>query len=307
MSNGIVRDPNLPDWWDTNYEDLLEWLQDWATQTGDPRNLGEQAYQRSEQAAQEGLNWDYLDALEPLQMWRHYGNRYHTGGGFQDGVPDFDYGRWMGDLIAGAERRQGGESAHPSAAPGEMWDKLGSLIGYGMQEQGIKSPIHTGRMQTPFRAGGLTLDQLRTGMGGLQGFRGQDIQLLLEQLRMEMMAAQARAAAAGEPEGGGCVVTSACMESKNLPDDCRELQTLRKLRDWMKGNLDDGNKLVAEYEGLAPAIVKAINDRPDAKTVWSRIYDKFIKPAVDLVEQGNNKVAVKVYKDGILELAHDYL
>lgn len=142
-------------------------------------------------------------------------------------------------------------------------------------------------------------------LAGLRGFRGQDIELLLNEMQMEMQTAQARAQ--GSEDRGGCIVTSACMESKNLPDDCHELQALRKLRDWMKGNLNDGNQLIAEYEGLAPAIVKTINERPDAKIVWSRIYDKFIKTAVDLVEQGNNKVAVKVYKDGVLELAHEYL
>jgi len=291
------------DWWDelglgdiSNYEKLLELLMGRFQQ----QQVGERAYQRAGDWAGQGLAWDQFNPLPDKLFWTSPAGA-GAGGTSRTRQRQVSPQQYYASTIEALGSGQ--LTPEQATGYGQSLDVMSQLVSQGLKEQGIKSPIYQKMISAPFQAGQLDLQEFATALGGLQGFRGQDIDLLLQELQMEMQTSQARA----QSGGGGCIVTSACTEAKGLPDDCHELQTLRKLRDWMKGNLDDGNKLVAEYEGLAPAIVEAINERPDAKTVWSRVYDKFIKPAVDLMEQGNNGVAVKVYKDGILELAHEYL
>ena len=51
---------------------------------------------------------------------------------------------------------------------------------------------------------------------------------------------------------GGCYLTSACMYSKGLPDDCYELETLRNFRDtWLK-NQGDPSRIVSLMDKINP-------------------------------------------------------
>lgn len=48
-------------------------------------------------------------------------------------------------------------------------------------------------------------------------------------------------------EKGICFLTKACVEYAGLPDDCPELQTIRKFRDEYIHSLPDGGSLVEDY------------------------------------------------------------
>lgn len=51
----------------------------------------------------------------------------------------------------------------------------------------------------------------------------------------------------GNPDSGGCYLTTACVEAKGLPDDCEELTILRDFRDhWLKKQ-PGGAEEIAEY------------------------------------------------------------
>jgi hypothetical protein len=74
--------------------------------------------------------------------------------------------------------------------------------------------------------------------------------------------------------GGGCFITTAVCLSGNKPDDCYELQTLRKFRDsWLvEWHPED----VKQYYAEAPMIVSKISAREDAARIFnsfrSRLY-----------------------------------
>lgn len=65
----------------------------------------------------------------------------------------------------------------------------------------------------------------------------------------------------GDPmkEPSGCFLTSACVEYLGLPDDCKELTTLRTIRDKVLKATGEGRGLVDEYYRIAPALVEKIN------------------------------------------------
>lgn len=101
----------------------------------------------------------------------------------------------------------------------------------------------------------------------------------------------------GGSSGGGCYLTSACVKAKGLPDDCHELETLRKFRDeWLKAR-EGGEKAVLEYYRIAPGITDAINERSDAAEIWERVYRELVLPCVALIEQGKHEDAYELYRE----------
>lgn len=74
---------------------------------------------------------------------------------------------------------------------------------------------------------------------------------------------------------GGCFLTTAACEYMHLPDDCEELQVLRKFRDEYVPE-----DLVREYYKIAPKIAKRVKtNEPLLDYIWLTVQDcvKYIK------------------------------
>lgn len=98
---------------------------------------------------------------------------------------------------------------------------------------------------------------------------------------------------------GGCYITTACCKLYDKPDDCHELQTMRKFRDeFVRVKYPEA---VADYYATAPAIVYAIEARADADDIWARFYAEYITPAVAAAESGDYEKAYEVYTDMVIE------
>jgi len=101
----------------------------------------------------------------------------------------------------------------------------------------------------------------------------------------------------------GCFVTTACVRSRGLPDDCEELTVLRTFRDtWVK-NLSGGGEDIRRYYEEAPGIVRRINARTDAEEIWDRVYDEMIRPCIERIRQGDREGAYVLYRDWTMCLA----
>lgn len=99
-----------------------------------------------------------------------------------------------------------------------------------------------------------------------------------------------------ESSSGSCYLTSACTAARGLPDDCYELQTLRRFRDkWLKQQ-PDGILLIARYYEVAPKIVTAIDARDDRLAVYDSIYQELVIPCVKLIEQENFAETQTLYR-----------
>lgn len=75
-------------------------------------------------------------------------------------------------------------------------------------------------------------------------------------------------------DGDGCYITTACISSKNMPDNCYELETLRYLRDQYMKNNNEGKKLIEGYYSLAPSLVNQINTFDNKEEIYDHIYKK---------------------------------
>ena len=105
---------------------------------------------------------------------------------------------------------------------------------------------------------------------------------------------------------GGCYLTTACVVARGLPDQCSELQTLRAFRDGYLTKQPGGLMEIDRYYQMAPGIVAAINQRADSLAIWSRVYDELVAPCVELIHDGQNATAHKLYREYAIKLGTEY-
>lgn len=87
-----------------------------------------------------------------------------------------------------------------------------------------------------------------------------------------------------------------------LPDDCDELQALRSFRDRRKIEDPAFAALVEEYYRIAPPIVEWINNKPDSKNEFLRLYQEFVVPCVELIKNGKEDEAINLYTSQVRQL-----
>ena len=107
--------------------------------------------------------------------------------------------------------------------------------------------------------------------------------------------------------GGGCFITTACVEQRGLADDCREMQVLRHYRDILVEKDESFRGKVLEYYRKAPLIIHAIEAREDSSKIYNALYDEMIKPCVNLLEEGKTEEAKSLYLDYYEKLSEEYL
>lgn len=98
--------------------------------------------------------------------------------------------------------------------------------------------------------------------------------------------------------GGGCFISSACVEYKQLADDCYELQVLRQFRDNMVATDESVRELVLNYYRKAPSIVKNIRQLDNPDEIWSELYDNLVLKCVSYIEDEDFEAA----KDNYLQI-----
>jgi hypothetical protein len=100
--------------------------------------------------------------------------------------------------------------------------------------------------------------------------------------------------------GGGCYITTATVEVMGLDDDCYELQRLRYFRDKHMMSTIDGCRKVDEYYTNAPAIVDRLKSAPDKVEFFTDIFNNFIVPAVEAIDNENYELAQEIYEQGVM-------
>lgn len=93
----------------------------------------------------------------------------------------------------------------------------------------------------------------------------------------------------------GCFLSTACFASEGLPDNCIELQTLRKFRDDFVSKSPNGVALIKQYYSEAPLILKRIEaESGGGKKILKAIYTH-IRKIVDDINENNNHAAMNKY------------
>ncbi|MGN1025613.1 MAG: CFI-box-CTERM domain-containing protein [Faecousia sp.] len=111
----------------------------------------------------------------------------------------------------------------------------------------------------------------------------------------------------GLSSGGGCYLTSACVEAIGLGDDCYELVTLRAFRDSYMRNTPNGPADICEYYRTAPLIVSKIKELANANAIFEKIYLELVRPCIKLIECKKNEDAYMLYRDYSRKLQKQYI
>jgi hypothetical protein len=93
-----------------------------------------------------------------------------------------------------------------------------------------------------------------------------------------------------------CFLTTACTEAAGLRDDCHELTTLRRFRDYYVRRLPDGPEMIEEYYRSAPVIVSRIQESLDRNSILESILGD-VRRAVIAVEAEQPERALTIYQD----------
>lgn len=104
-----------------------------------------------------------------------------------------------------------------------------------------------------------------------------------------------------------CFLTSATVFHRGLSDDCKELTTLRNLRENVMKPDPNYFQLISEYEIIAPKMLANINVAVNKEEILESIYNNLILPSVSLVEKGKNIEAIEHYRDFVQEMKALYL
>ncbi len=109
-----------------------------------------------------------------------------------------------------------------------------------------------------------------------------------------------------EKSKSGCFITSACVHSMGLPDNCAELRVLRKFRDTYLARQIAGRELIQDYYQFAPRIVQAIDRSSDSRGVYEGLFTDLVKPTVSLIIAGRHEEAIAHYKSQVKRLRKAY-
>jgi len=102
-----------------------------------------------------------------------------------------------------------------------------------------------------------------------------------------------------------CFLTTACVNHFGLPDNCYQLNTLRKYRDSYLASTAGGRDLVLDYYRIAPAIVRNINADREQKNVFAYIND-VIRLSCEHIERHEYSQAQNAYVDMVHTLRRRY-
>ena len=93
-----------------------------------------------------------------------------------------------------------------------------------------------------------------------------------------------------------CILSSACITARGLPDDCDELTILRKFReDYLEGTAR-GNSILQEYQNISGQILQWIDRSDDRLVLYNDLYRRLVRGTVDLLCLGQIEAAINHYR-----------
>lgn len=104
----------------------------------------------------------------------------------------------------------------------------------------------------------------------------------------------------------GCYITTACVESMGLDDDCTELKVLRKFRDQYLKNKINGEQLIQLYYQHAPSILQAIRKREEEEEIFKHLYT-VISQCVAAIQHGEHEFAFQKYCEMVKKLSQEFI
>jgi retron-type reverse transcriptase len=111
----------------------------------------------------------------------------------------------------------------------------------------------------------------------------------------------------GDDSPQKCFLATASACAVGRPEDCRDLRVLHGFCNGYVREHPERSTKLKRYYALAPRIVKAIDNRPNAKIEYERVYDSFVRAVVELIDAGENERAFDRCVSQVEQLARRFL
>jgi hypothetical protein len=103
-----------------------------------------------------------------------------------------------------------------------------------------------------------------------------------------------------------CYITSACLDSMGLPRNSLEMVAMKELTKNHILKSFRGKREYLLYGRKAPAIVQAIESRPDNKKTWSQVYET-LREITSTIVSGRYEEGHQQYKSLVLRLEDQFV
>ena len=102
---------------------------------------------------------------------------------------------------------------------------------------------------------------------------------------------------------GGCYITTIVVECLGYDDYCQYLMKLRAFRDLVMKKDAKYAELLKEYDEIGPKIADRIRQDSDKTGVATNLFETYIKPVCDLLDDNRYDEAVRLYQKMVAELS----
>lgn len=104
----------------------------------------------------------------------------------------------------------------------------------------------------------------------------------------------------------GCYITTIVCDILGFSDDCTTLMVLRKFRDNIMKHDNKYHSILEEYDRLGPRISECISKDMEKQELAQRLYNKYLIPTTQLINNHQYTEAVSCYKQMVNELKIKY-
>lgn len=89
-----------------------------------------------------------------------------------------------------------------------------------------------------------------------------------------------------------CIVSTAACQAVGLPNDCPELNLLRRFRDEYIKSLSGGGFLVKIYYKVGLRVVRSIDSKSNRERIYNDLYSRLVQETIELIAQGKKLQAL---------------
>jgi hypothetical protein len=104
-----------------------------------------------------------------------------------------------------------------------------------------------------------------------------------------------------ESSGGGCFITTACVNYYGLNDNCYQLETLRGFRDSYLSTSKSNEKLVKQYYQIAPTLVALMEIDKNKDQLFENVFSE-INSACEAIDKREFEQAKNIYQNTVKHL-----
>lgn len=102
--------------------------------------------------------------------------------------------------------------------------------------------------------------------------------------------------------GGGCYLTTACLEAMGIPqEESQELEAIKLVTKEHVLRSREGKRDYILYHRKAPRIVSKIESRADSRKIWERVYER-LRDITQTISNGELERGYQCYKSLVIEL-----